>query len=210
MVDLARFAPALSGLAPLQQRYVLARMRGFNQRASAKLAGYADPDNAYQTEKNPKVRLVLDAMVKASAAELGVARADVLAGLMDSVRMAADSTELTGAWREIAKVIGAYEPIKVQHAHTVTHTKLQQMSDSELATLADDPNFVIEGEFEAVPAAPEPPPADADPEVVQQDKRYDTEFPAPEHPEGLGSQAVEAILAEQAFIDQEAEEAIPK
>lgn len=204
-VDLVKFAPALNDLAEKQQRYVLARVRGFNIRQSAKLAGYTDIDSAgYHLEKHPRIRLVLDAMTKAASNELQLERKDVLDGLMDAVRMAATSTELAGAWREIAKVIGAYEPIKVEHSHrNVTMEKLAAMSDADLAALADDPNYaVIEGEFAPVPKVPTTDEAQDAPST-DDPKRYG-DAPLEAAPaELLGEQGMEAVLAAVAYEDDE-------
>jgi hypothetical protein len=85
--------------------------------------------------------------VRVEARKLSITREDVLAGLMDAVNMAATSAELTGAWREIGKVIGAYAPteVKVSKRISVVREQVAQMTDEELAKLG-----AIEGEYEVL------------------------------------------------------------
>lgn len=98
-------------------------------------------------ERHPAIRAIIRASTKQAMKELALTRQDVLQGLLDAVDLAATSTELTAAWREIGKVIGAYEPQKVQiDVHHVTSEQLRDMSTHELAVLANMQG-VIDGEY---------------------------------------------------------------
>jgi hypothetical protein len=117
---------------------------------SARVAGYPDPiERSLALETDLRIKDAMLAANRLRQYERRLTRDDVLAGFLDAVGMAATATELVGAWREIGRVIGAYEPSKVNI--TVTHQQqLKEMGDQELAQLAS-----IDGEFEVLDFEPE-------------------------------------------------------
>lgn len=75
-------------------------------------------------------------------------REDVVEGFMDAVRMSANAGELVQAWREIGRVVGAYEPVRVELSiERPTQKALMQMSDEQLAELAQQED-VLDAEYE--------------------------------------------------------------
>lgn len=78
---------------------------------------------------------------------------DVINGFLDAVRAASNSMEMVAAWREIGRIIGAYEPqkIEVSHEHKLSAAQVQSMSNEQLLRLADFNGEIIEGEFEQLP-----------------------------------------------------------
>jgi hypothetical protein len=77
------------------------------------MSSVKNPGNIDSLEKNPKVRAAMRWAIKESgqrAEEL--TKNDVMTGLLDAVDAAATASELVMAWRELGKLIGAYEPEK--------------------------------------------------------------------------------------------------
>ena len=158
---------AFKALTDQQRLYVDARLSGMVPYASAKAAGYTQPESqAYRLERSPRVRDALAAASQVARVSLNLKRDDVLQGLLDADTMAANATEKVAAWREIGRIIGAYEPIKVQHTHLIAELaddQLMRMSNKELMELADQPEAVVEGddaidaEFEVLQDAIQPP-----------------------------------------------------
>lgn len=144
------FAEIYSTLAPLQKKYVDGRAQGLAPTTAATAAGIAKTTKTgKEYERNPKIRrcLVLSAKLNMHRNVLG--REDVIQGFMDAIPHAATATELTGIWRELGKIIGAYEPEKIVHEHRLeekTREQLAQMSDSELLRASGGANFIIEDE----------------------------------------------------------------
>lgn len=138
-------AIAWQEMDPAMQTYVEARLAGTPPQPAARLAGYDNPAvRHWELEQDPRVLQYLRAAATARAHRQSVTRQDVLDGLMDATRMAATATELVSAWREIGKLIGAYEPQKYEV--TVNDKRqLQEMSDEQLQQLA-----AIDGDFEVV------------------------------------------------------------
>lgn len=123
-----------------QRTYVQARCAGNNIKTSANLAGCGER-YGYELERNPKIVAVMRAINKQAFKSLALTREDVLAGFMDAVNSAASSTELTAAWREIGRVIGAYEPEVVVVKTDPTPEQLRMMSERELVQLAGEDAF---------------------------------------------------------------------
>jgi hypothetical protein len=142
-----------------QRKYVDERLKGNPPRDAALSAGYSEQtaiNRAYELlERHPVIKVVLRETGRAALKNLCLTREHVLHGLMDAVDHAATATELTNAWREIGRVIGAYEPEKVQiDISALAPEELRTMPLSELAALADmqgvfDGTFRIVNEAEA-------------------------------------------------------------
>ena len=137
-------------LTPSQRTYMELRCAGKSAYDAAIGAGYAESfarKAPAALERHPVIRTAIRASTQKAMKELALSRQDVLQGLLDAVDLAATSTELTAAWREIGKVIGAYEPQKVQiDVHHVTSEQLRDMTTQELAVLANMQG-VIDGEY---------------------------------------------------------------
>jgi len=142
-------------LTDQQRLYVDARLSGMVPYAAAKAAGYAQPESqAYRAEKSPHIRDAMEAASQVARVSLNLNRDDVLQGLLDADVMAANATEKVAAWREIGRIIGVYEPIKVQHTHMIgemSDEQLTRLSNKELIELAEQPEATVHGE-EAIDA----------------------------------------------------------
>lgn len=148
----------LAKLTPKQRLYLENRLQGMAVKTAAAAAGYhADGSRVYKDlEEHPRIkRLMLD-VTKTAFQKITVTRADVIQGFMDAVNSAQSSTELVMAWREIGKVIGAYEPeVKIVKHLDITAEKVRSMKDEDLLRLAEMESFmlpdieadIIEGEF---------------------------------------------------------------
>lgn len=141
----------LESIGPKGRLYVEARCRGSVPVVAARMAGFSDPDaKAEELERSDMVRTAIEYAIRAQLHELRITRNDVINGFLDAVRLAESSFEVTAAWREIGKVIGAYAPQKVEISGSVAlaKEKLEKLPDEELAKLAAiDAEFVVlEGE----------------------------------------------------------------
>lgn len=139
------------GLNARQRAYVEHRLKGLAPKPAAAAAGFSPSYVSQQAmnhlERHPRIKVILREMGKRALKRLALTRDDVLHGLLDAVDGAATATELTNAWREIGKVIGAYEPEKVKISlEDMGGEDLQSLSVQELAAIADMQN-IFEGEF---------------------------------------------------------------
>ena len=146
----------LAKLTPQQRIYTESRIQGMTVMASCAAAGMK---SAGGIEKNPRIKQILLHANKQALTKLVMGREDVLAGFMDAVNSAASATELVMAWREIGKVIGAYEPeVKVVVSVDLTAEKIAGMGDDALLRLSGMEDFenpdmkadIIDGEFTEV------------------------------------------------------------
>lgn len=140
-------------LTILQRRYVEARMQGLAVTAAEKAAGFEPHTGSQSLDRHPKIRAAIRYLIKEStksAEEL--TKSDVMTGMMDAVNAAATSAELVMAWREIGKLLGAYEPErKILEIHDYSQEELRTLSDKDLARLAGGKmQEVIDGDFEEV------------------------------------------------------------
>lgn len=135
-------AMAHKHLSEGERNYCEARLAGAVPVQAARMAG-VDSDEAMSLEAKSAVQQYIRNALKVREYERDLTRQDVLNGLMDATHMASTATEMVAAWREIGKVIGAYEPEKKEV--TITDKRqIQEMSDDDLARLA------IDGEYEIV------------------------------------------------------------
>lgn len=143
-------------LTDKQRVYVDGRLAGLTPYASCKAAGYEQAESqAYRLERTPRVRDALDAASKVARVSLDMSRDDVLEGLMESLQMCANATEMTNVWKEIGKIIGAYQPLKIEHTHNIgdyTNNQLMKMSNKDLVNMVDQPGAVIDVEDDIVDA----------------------------------------------------------
>lgn len=144
-------------LTILQKRYVEARLQGMNKMMANKAAGIkikdGDRSSAYVMEKNPKVRAAIRWMIRESVKSVDdLTKTDVLTGMMDAVGAAATAGELVMAWREIGKLLGAYEPERrILEVKDYTNDELKMLSDKELSQLAGrGMRQAVDGEFSEI------------------------------------------------------------
>lgn len=143
-----------------KRAYVMERMNGATQSQAAKAAGRSSTS----LERDPLVQQALRLWFRSHIRKTSITREDVTNGFLDAVHAAASSTELTMAWREIGKLLGYYEPEKVELSfRNVTAEKLAGMSDRELTMLAKQDGVmvedmeVLEAQYEVLSKAIEPP-----------------------------------------------------
>lgn len=143
-----RSAELLANLTELQRKYVEARLSGMIPLQAGRTAGVAQPEvNVYRMERHPKIQKILGTARQQIIEKFDVDRDDVLRGMFDAVQASGNATELVAAWREIGRIIGVYEPARVEVMHKiedVTLDKLQRLSTKELIELAEGRDFVVE------------------------------------------------------------------
>ena len=109
---------------------------------SAIIAGYS-PNNACNSARDllalPKIQAAVAAERASYAIASGVTKKAVVDGLMEAVDMAkikADPLAMIAGWREVGKMLGFYEPTKVNMNVSVNGqvllSKMNTMSDAEL------------------------------------------------------------------------------
>lgn len=141
---------ALEALTPQQRRYVDARVCGMNSSAAAKAAGLPN-SHGPGLERSPSVQLALKEINDRAMNDLVLGRQDVINGMLDAVKAAASSTELVAAWREIGKIIGAYEPQKIAVTHEMLlPEQLRVMSDRQLVVAAGMDGVTLDGDYEKI------------------------------------------------------------
>jgi len=150
----------LLALSAKQRIYVESRIEGLSPAQSCAAAGTTM--KPAHMENHPRIKMVMFQLTRGALRKLELTRNEVLAGFMDAVDASSSATELVMAWREIGKVIGAYEPAVVVHKHTdMTPEKISSMSDEELLKMAAMEGFklsdddIIEAEYEEVPLSTE-------------------------------------------------------
>jgi phage terminase small subunit len=146
-------ADCFANMTEKQRLYCEARLTGLVPLRAALRAGLADPEvNAYRMERHPKVQAALAAARRMVVEKFDVSREDVLRGMFDAVQASGNATELVAAWREIGRIVGAYEALKVDVMHRiedVTLDKLQALSTKELIELSAGKDFIVEAEDDA-------------------------------------------------------------
>jgi phage terminase small subunit len=142
-------------LTLLQKRYVEARLQGLNMTAAARAAGVEScaQTSAQNIEKSPKVRAAIRYLIKESTLNVNeLTKSDVMTGMMDAVEAAATAGELVMAWREIGKLLGAYEPErKILEIHDYSQDELKTLTDKDLLNLAGGKlKEVVDAEFQEI------------------------------------------------------------
>lgn len=129
-------------LTEMQQMFVRHWAAGESILTASARAGYADGGTyAYRLAKDPLVLEIYEREKKAYEASCQMTRKKVMDGFLDAAEMAklqADPTALTGAWREVGKMCGYYEPVKktidVNINGQITQ-KVERLSDDQLLAL---------------------------------------------------------------------------
>jgi hypothetical protein len=128
-------------------------MQGLAIGAAGKAAGCNTSQRASQLERSPKVRKAIKWLIKDSTRNVEeLNKSDVMTGMLDAVEAAATASELVLAWRELGKLIGAYEPEKkILEIHDYTKDELKALSDEDLLKLSGNKySDVIDAEFEEI------------------------------------------------------------
>lgn len=126
-------------LTPIELGYVDLKLAGLSDVEAAHRLGL--PAVSKALTRSPRVLAALRQLNEEVAAEVVVTRNNVLRGLLDAVDSAGSATELINAWKEIGRLIGAYEPQRIQVDKRVAVAnlsldKLRAMSVDELLQLA--------------------------------------------------------------------------
>jgi hypothetical protein len=136
-----------------QKNYVEARMQGLIPAAAGRAIGAPATVVHTQLERNPKVRAAIRWLIRESTKSVKeLTKDDVMTGMLDAVEAASTAAELVMAWRELGKLIGAYEPEKkILEIHDYSKDELKELSDKDLLQLAGGRmQDVIDGEYEEV------------------------------------------------------------
>lgn len=143
-------ATMMDELTERQQTYVKARIDGVSVKEAGERAGYTMNEASLRThvERHPKIKVILRESNRAAMKKLELSREDVLQGFLDAVDASQTSQDLTVAWREIGRVLGVYEPTKVQvDVAQMSAAQMQELSTEELVSLAGMQGVLLEGEF---------------------------------------------------------------
>jgi hypothetical protein len=128
-------------------------MQGLAIGAAGNAAGASSHQEASRLEHSPKVRKAIKWLIKDSTRNVEeLSKSDVMTGMLDAVEAAATASELVLAWRELGKLIGAYEPEKkILEIHDYTKDELKALSDEDLLKLSGNKySDVIDAEFEEI------------------------------------------------------------
>lgn len=103
-------------LTEMQMMFVRHWAAGESILSASARAGYADNGTyAYRLVKDPLIVQIYEREKKLYEASVQMTRQRVMEGFLeaaDMARLQADPTALTGAWREVGKMCGYYEPVK--------------------------------------------------------------------------------------------------
>lgn len=139
----------MEALDAKQKIYVDARAMGSVPVVAARVAGFPDPEaTALVIERDPTIKMAVEAAIRVYAREASVTRRDVEEGLKDAVRMAANSTELRQAWRELGQLHGYYDQktkVEIGGAVELIHKQMKTATDDDLAKLA-----VLDGDYQVL------------------------------------------------------------
>lgn len=146
-------------LTEMQMMFVRHWAAGESILSASARAGYSDNGTyAYRLAKDPLIVDIYNREKKLYEASCQMTRQRVMEGFLEAADMAklqADPTALTGAWREVGKMCGYYEPVKKTidiNINGVITQKVERIDDETLLAIikgqagAD----VIEGVFREV------------------------------------------------------------
>lgn len=139
-------------MSPYEQLYAEARALGATPVAAARSAGYDDPvATSTVLEKSDRVRAVRDIYIRDQNRRRQLTRDDIVDGLQQAASMATNASEMVAAYKELGKLIGAYEPETHVVKHEYSIEELQKQSDEELLELAGM-GSTLDAEFEVMEA----------------------------------------------------------
>lgn len=145
-------ASLLADLTFKERKYVEYRLGGMGIVASARAAGFSNPNqNGSRVENDPKVQAAMVAHMNNLAEEIGFTRREAHEMLHSAYINAATATEQIMAVRAMIDLHGIAVPkkVEVEHKHNHTH-QLEYMETDELMKLAGMENLTLEGEYEVV------------------------------------------------------------
>lgn len=129
-------------MSPKESKFVREYLVDGNGAAAAVRAGYGVGGAkvaACRLLTKDNVQKALQAHQNADANRLGLAREDVLAGLLGAInqaRMQANPRAMISGWRQIARLMGFYTPevreTKLSASAQATTDRYEAMSDAEL------------------------------------------------------------------------------
>ena len=131
-------------LTELQKAFVRLWAQGESINSAAYKAGYKDAAAAYITARMPSAIALYEAEKKAYEEAAQMTRKRVMDGLLEAAEMAklmAEPASMVSAWREIGKMCGYYEPVKLKLDVTTNgqRNRMERMTDEELEKLVGAP-----------------------------------------------------------------------
>lgn len=150
-------------LTEMQMMFVRHWAAGESILSAAARAGYHDGGAyGYRLAKDPAVIKIYEREKKLYEESCQMTRAKVMEGFLDAASIAklqADPTAMVGAWREIGKMCGYYEPVRTKVDITVNGVitqRVERLSDDDLLKIvrgeasADAIEKVLNGDAEEV------------------------------------------------------------
>ena len=139
----AALVPVDKPLTEMQLAFVRNWAAGDSILAASERAGYADGGTyAYRMVRMPNILALYEKEKAAYEEAAQMTRKKVMDGLLEAVEMAklmAEPMTMIAGWREIGKMCGYYEPIRVKADITVNGAvvkeRLEQLTDAELLEL---------------------------------------------------------------------------
>ena len=132
-------------LSARQERFVAYYSQSPNAAEAARLAGYSAKTARVIGAQNltkVSIKQALEARQRVFAAELRVAKEDVIAGLLAAIqmaRLAADPQAMIKGWTEIGKMLGYYAPettkLEITDNQKRLQSKFEAMSDEDLLAI---------------------------------------------------------------------------
>lgn len=141
-------------LTEMQMMFVRHWAAGESILSASARAGYHDGGTyGYRLAKDPAVLKIYEREKKLYAESCQMTRKKVMDGFLEAAEMArlqADPTAMTGAWREVGKMCGFYEPVRKKIDITVNGQitqKIERLSDEDLLRIIKG-----EGELDVIDA----------------------------------------------------------
>lgn len=138
---------AQHSLTDKQRRWIDEYLIDFNGAAAAVRAGYSERSArsiAHENATKPDIQVVLLARQAALAQRMAVTQAGIVQGLVDAVEMArimSNPAAMVSGLREIAKMLGYYEPevkrVEMSVGQKATAADFAGMSDKDLLALIE-------------------------------------------------------------------------
>jgi phage terminase small subunit len=138
----------VSKLTPRRAQFVREYVASGNAAEAARRAGYSERTAraiACEVLTKPDVQEAIQALQAENAAQWGIARKDVIAGVLEAIEMARVQGEpmaMIAGYRELARMMGFNAPeahrveVVTPAAASAMLAKLAAMSDADLAALA--------------------------------------------------------------------------
>ena len=156
LVDHKQLELVKSALTPREALYVEMRAQGSVPVVAARAAGFGLEDTdkspaheAQRLEQDLRIRTALEYTLRMQSHKAEWTREMIAQGFQDAIAMAATSTELSMAYRELAKLYGLYAPEKKEV--TVKREQLEAMDDEQLARVAAIDAEFVELQDDSVP-----------------------------------------------------------